>query len=101
MTPFSYADAPFTVRADIGAAHRKFWHAPAGSGSWWTGAERVANAEESRRAVDCALCRTRKAALSPYAVAGTHDHGQALPEAAVDAVHRVATDLRPRAHALR
>ena len=94
MTPFSYADAPFTVRADIGAAHRKFWHALAGPGSWWTGAQRVAIALASRRAVDCALCRTRKAALSPHAVAGTHEHdgNHRLPEVAVDAVHRVVSD---------
>ncbi len=92
MTPFSYADAPFTVRADIGAAHRLYWSALSGPGSWWTGAERIAIAEESRRAVDCALCRARKAALSPNAVGGQHDHGHALPEVAVDAVHRVVTD---------
>jgi hypothetical protein len=49
-------------------------------------------ARESRHAADCALCRARKAALSPNAVPGTHDHGPGLPEAAVDAVHRVVTD---------
>ncbi|MBL8344437.1 MAG: hypothetical protein JNN03_03280 [Rubrivivax sp.] len=92
MTPFSYADAPTPVRADIGAAHRRYWHTLSRPGSWWTGAERVAIARESRLAVDCALCRARKAALSPHAVPGTHDHGPGLPAAAVDAVHRVVTD---------
>lgn len=89
---FSYADAPFTIRADIGAAHRRYWHTLARPGSWWTGAERVAIARESRHAADCALCRARRAALSPQAVAGTHDHGPGLPEAAVDAAHRIVTD---------
>jgi len=95
MTAFSYADAPTPVRADIGAAHRKYWHTLAHPGSWWTGAERVAIALASRHAVDCALCRTRKAALSPNAVTGRHDPGPGLPalsDAAVDAVHRVVTD---------
>ncbi len=92
MTPFSYADSPTFVRADIGEAHRRYWHTLAGPGSWWTGAERVAIARESRLAVECALCRARKAALSPHAVAGTHEHGPGLSPAAVDAVHRVVTD---------
>ena len=92
MTPFSCADAPFAVRADIGAAHRKYWQTLARPGSWRTGAERVAIAQESRQAVDCTLCRARKAALSPNAVVGRHDHGPGLPEMAVDAVHRVVTD---------
>lgn len=92
MTPFSYADAPTPVRADIGAAHRRFWQALARPGSWWTGAERVAIAQESRQAVDCALCRARKAALSPHVVPGTHAPGPSLSAAAVDAVHRVVTD---------
>lgn len=92
MTPFSYADAPTPVRADIGAAHRRYWQALARPGSWWTGAERVAIAQESRQAVDCALCRARKAALSPHAVPGTHAPGPSLSAAAVDAVHRVVTD---------
>lgn len=94
-TPFSYVDAPHPIRADIGAAHRQYWRTLAAPGSWWTGAERVAIARESRQAVDCALCRARKAALSPNAVPGTHDRTHSLPtlpEAAVDAVHRVVTD---------
>lgn len=92
MTPFSYADAPTPVRADIGAAHRRYWHTLSRAGSWWTGSERVAIARESRLAVDCALCRARKAALSPHAAPGKHDHRPDLPAAAVDAVHRVVTD---------
>lgn len=92
MTPFSYDDAPFNIRAEIGAAHREYWRALARPGSWWTGEQRVAIAQESRNAVSCAYCRQRKAALSPYTLTGSHDHSHALPEAVVDAVHRVVTD---------
>lgn len=92
MEPFDYADAGLPIRADIGAAHRNYWQALARPGSWWTGRQRVAIAQESRNAPDCALCRRRRTALSPYGPAGEHDHDRALPEAAVDAVHRVVTD---------
>ena len=39
-----------------------------------------------------ALCAERKAALSPNAVQGTHDHDGELQEVAVDAAHRIVTD---------
>lgn len=89
---FDYADAPYPIRADIAAAHRRFWERLAGPGAWWTGPERLAIARESRAALTCGLCRKRRAALSPYATPGRHDHGPGLSDAAVDAVHRVVTD---------
>ena len=94
MTPFSYPDAssPDPVRADLAEAHRRAWQHIARPGTWLTGAERVAVADETRRARDCVLCRERKQALSPFAVEGEHDHGDALPESLVDEVHRVTTD---------
>lgn len=92
MTSFDYADAGYPIRADIPAAHRRFWERLAGAGCWWTGAERVAIARESRNAVDCGFCRERRAALSPYATEGEHTHGPGLPPPAVDAVHRIVTD---------
>jgi hypothetical protein len=92
MTRFAYANSEVPVRADITAAHRAFWQRLARPGAWWTGAERVAIAQETRNAVDCALCRERKAALSPYAVDGRHDSTTGLPTRDVDAVHRVITD---------
>jgi alkylhydroperoxidase family enzyme len=61
-------------------------------GTWWTGEERLAIAAESRRARQCALCRARKQALSPYAVDGMHDALGALPPGAVEVIHRIATD---------
>lgn len=92
MNHFEYSSSPFPIRADIPAAHRHFWSRLARPGSWWNGQERVAIAQESRNAVSCPFCRSRKAALSPNAVAGEHQSSGGLPDAAVDAVHRVITD---------
>lgn len=92
MTHFEYADAPYPVRPDISAAYRTYWEALARPGSWWTGAERVAIARETRNALTCEYCAARKAALSPYGFAGAHDHDGGLPDRAVDAVHRIVTD---------
>ena len=92
MTFFDYDQAPFPIRADIAPAYRTYWEKLAQPGSWWTGAERVAIARESRNAPACRLCAARKAALSPSAVTGRHDCGEGLPETAVDAAHRVVTD---------
>ena len=54
----------------------------------------MAIVEEVRRAPTCALCAERKAALSPFAVDGEHDHAgsRVLADAAIDAVHRLVTD---------
>ena len=92
MTFFDYDRAPFLIRADIAEAHRAYWEKLPRPGSWWTGAERVAIAAESRNAPSCRLCLARKEALSPEAVAGEHDCGEGLPSAAVDAVHRIVMD---------
>src|SRR5436305_1610110 len=64
----------------------------AGAGTWWTGAERVVIAAESRAAADCGLCRARKGALSPAAVGGEHEAWAGLPALTVDVIHRVRTD---------
>lgn len=61
-------------------------------GTWWTGAERHAMAREVWRAGSCALCRSRKQALSPSAVAGEHGATGDLPAAVADVVHRVRSD---------
>lgn len=68
------------------------WRRLAEPGTWWSGAERVALAAEARIAKSCALCRTRKSALSPYGIGGAHDRAGALAEPVVDVVHRLATD---------
>jgi hypothetical protein len=87
-----YANSPYPVRDDLLAAHRRFWRRLAAPGAWWTGAERVAIARETRRAWSCDLCRRRKQALSPYHLGGPHDRASELPEVAVEAVHRLVTD---------
>jgi len=92
MAYFDYADAPFPIRNDIREAHRSFWQRLARAGSWWTGAQRVAIARESRNALTCDFCARRKEALSPYVFSGTHTHEGGLPDAAIDAVHRIVTD---------
>jgi hypothetical protein len=92
MAHVDYAGASVPIRADIPAAHRRFWARLAAPGAWWTGADRVAIARESRNAIRCAFCAARKAALSPYGMTGEHEHDGGLPARAVDAVHRIITD---------
>ncbi len=86
-------DWPGEVRPDLAAAFRRAWERIASPGTWLTGAERVAVAAAARAARACALCRERRAALSPRAGEGAHDGDPGpLPDALLDAVHRVATD---------
>src|SRR5229473_830517 len=92
MIDISYATASVPVREDLLAAHRRAWQRLAQAGNWWTGAERVAIAAEVRHAWQCSLCKARKAALSPYTIAGTHDYVSTLSESAVEVIHRVVTD---------
>jgi hypothetical protein len=80
------------IRHDLSAAQHRAWQRLARPGAWWSGAERVMIAVEARHALACRLCAKRRKALSPYAVAGTHDDLGLLPDAAVEAVHRVRTD---------
>ncbi len=89
---FEYTDLSLPIPEEMRAAHRRAWERLAAPGAWWNGAERVALAAEVRAARECALCRERKAALSPHAVAGEHEGTSLLPAAAVDVVHRIATD---------
>lgn len=84
--------APLGARPDIIEANAAVWRALGRPGTWLTGAERVAIAAATRTARDCALCRERKDALSPYAVQGVHDGASPLSPAWVDAIHRMATD---------
>lgn len=92
MTHFDYRNAPYQIRADIAEAHRAYWQRLGHAGSWWTGAQRIAIAQETRNALTCAFCAERKQALSPYGVAGQHEHSGSLPDRATDAVHRIITD---------
>jgi len=89
---FQYTDSPDPIRPDLADSYRRAWSHLAAPGTWLTGAERVAVADETRRARNCAVCRERKAALTPFAVDGEHDHAGVLPAPIVDAVHRLTTD---------
>lgn len=64
----------------------------AGPGDWLTGAQRVAVWAEARETATNPLDRARREALSPAAVDGVHEATELLPAAAVDVVHRVASD---------
>ena len=92
MDYFDYSSAPYPIRDDIPAACRTYWEQLTEPGTWWTGAERIAIARESRNALICPFCEARKSALSPYAFEGEHYHSGELSLRAVDAVHRVITD---------
>ena len=92
MPAFEYAGLTLPIPDAMRTAHRRAWERLAAPGDWWTGAERVAIAAEVRVARACALCRGRKAALSPHAVAGEHTATSVLPAPAVDATHRIASD---------
>ena len=81
------------IRDDLVEAHRYYWDHLSKPGTWWSGAERVAIARETRMARQCALCQQRKAALSPYGIDGVHDDsGSGLAPGVIDAAHRIATD---------
>jgi hypothetical protein len=90
--PFDYPGLSLPIPEAMRAAHRRAWERLAAPGDWWTGAERVAIAAEARAARTCALCRERKAALSPHAIPGEHAATALLPAAAVEATHRIASD---------
>jgi hypothetical protein len=92
MPAFDYVGLPLSIPETMRGAQRRAWERLAAPGAWWTGAEKVAIAAEVRAARVCPLCQERKAALSPHAVAGEHAASDALPAAAVEATHRIATD---------
>ncbi|MBT37531.1 MAG: hypothetical protein CL938_03155 [Deltaproteobacteria bacterium] len=92
MTTFRYEPSPDPVREDLAASHRRAWDRIARPGTWLTGEERVAVAEETRRARDCELCRRCKEALSPLAIEGVHNHAGRLQAPMVDQIHRITTD---------
>lgn len=98
MHDSDYAAAGITVRQDLGDCHRFLLGHVTSPGTWWTGAERRAIAEASRRATSCSLCRERKGALSPNSVQGQHDDAGLLQPAVVDVIHRIRTDPQRLSH---
>lgn len=96
MACFEYRDGPDAIRPDLSDAHRRTWEHVAAPGTWLSGEQRVAVADETRRARRCRLCAERKAALSPTVLEGEHewDAASPLPPALIDAIHRVTTDAQ-------
>ncbi len=81
------------MRPALQAAQNEAWHRLGLAGTWWTGAERLAIARETRAAVECPLCAGRAAALSPLTLPGAHHTGEpSLPAPAIEAIHRIRTD---------
>lgn len=96
---FDYSAAPVPVRPDIVEAHTRAWDELRRPGNWWTGAQRVEIAAETRNALRCPLCRERKEALSPFSVTGDHAHSaQVIDGVAIDTVHRIVTDATRLTH---
>lgn len=92
MSHHCYDGSSYPIREGLRVAHRDYWQALAGPGTWFTGAQRIAIAAEVRNALACDFCRERKTALSPYAIQGEHRSDTGLPAQITDAVHRVITD---------
>ena len=80
------------MREELKDSVRKAWLALGNPGVWWSGADRLKIVRESRAARSCALCRARKAALSPQAIAGAHDTVSDLSPSAIEAIHRIVSD---------
>lgn len=92
VMPFDYATSGIAIPDRIPVVHRAAWDALGRPGMWWSGAERVAIAEETRHAEGCALCAERRDALSAPSVEGEHDSSTTLPAPAIEAVHKIVTD---------
>ncbi len=92
MTEIDYVAAAVSVRADLTLSHNQIVEHVTTPGTWWTGPERRAIAEEARAARTCRLCVDRKAALSPFSVDGHHDGPGDLDPRTVDVIHRAITD---------
>ena len=59
------------MRRELNDALTRAWQTLGARGVWWSGEERLLIAREARAARDCALCRARKEAAIPQAVAAT------------------------------
>jgi hypothetical protein len=91
-TSLDYGAAGVPVRGDLRETHDALLEYLRTPGPWLSGAERIAVAEESRRAPACPLCLERKAALSPEQVRGEHARVSDLPEVLLEVAHRVRSD---------
>lgn len=105
---FEYVGCGWPVSERVAGAHRRSWERLASAGFWWTGAERVAIAEECRRAAalgagsgstlgagsGSTLEGGSGSVLEGESGSGRESGGGAarLPEAAVYAVQKIVVD---------
>ncbi len=89
-----YPEELLPFHPEIRTAHAKAVEFYVKTGTWFTGVEREQILKEFRhiRGGGCDLCKSRKEALSPYAVSGCHDKVSSLAEHVVEVIHRVVTD---------
>ena len=93
MQPTSVLDpATLPIRQGLARERERAWQCLARAGTWWSAADRLAIAAETRNAHSCALCGRRKAALSPYGAGGAHSNLGQLSTPMLEVVHRIATD---------
>ena len=88
-----YAAAELPVSPETAAAHVAALDAFAQPGAWWSGADRLAIVEEARAASACSRCAAAPAGALPATAAGCasgeQDDADALPPAAVAAIHGI------------
>jgi len=87
-----YANAPLPVRDDLAECHARALKRLSSAGTWYTGAERLMIAAESRNAKKCLYCAEQKEALSPNALKGEHDSSNELSKPTIEVIHRIVTD---------
>jgi hypothetical protein len=92
MGTLDFDAAAVPVRDNIRFALPRVWAWIGQPGTWLSAKQRVAIAAETRHAKACALCQEIKGALSPYGVAGSHDHLGDLPDVWIDVIHRIVAD---------
>jgi len=90
--PASFDPTTLPVRHALAHEIERGWRRLAEPGTWWTGSQRLAIAAEARNAPFCGLCQRRRAALSPYTVAGEHVSLGILDAPMVEIVHRLVND---------
>ena len=92
MTKLSANQEPPAIRTDLAQAIELAIQRLVQAGTWWTGEQRRAIAEEARHARTCSLCLERKNALSPNSMQGVHDVLNDFPADVIEAIHRLSTD---------
>ena len=80
-------ETTYPIRDDIRQAHAAALAHWASPGTWWTGEEKLAIVEETRRAIDADAFPPW---VAPSAMEGVIPEGHRLPTVAIDAIWRLA-----------